>query len=53
MTDRCWAVASISTVGDSYDIAPAESVSGLYKNECVNHEGPFRTVDDLELGTLS
>jgi len=47
------AVASIGTVGDSYDNALAESVIGLYKNECVKHDGPFRTVDDLELATLS
>lgn len=26
---------------------------GLYKNECVKPDGPFRTVDDLELATLS
>ena len=31
----------------------AESVIGLYKTECVRHDGPFRTVDDLELATLS
>ena len=47
------AVASIGTVGDSFDNALAESVIGLYKNECVKHDGPFRTVDDLELATLS
>ncbi|WP_328842614.1 IS3 family transposase [Nakamurella leprariae] len=47
------ALASIGTVGDSYDNAMAESVIGLYKTECVRHDGPFRTVDDLELGTLS
>ena len=47
------AVASIGTVGDSYDNALAESVIGLYKNECVKQDGPFRTTDDLELGTLS
>ena len=46
------AVASIGTVGDSYDNAMAESVIGLYKTECVRHDGPFRTVDDLELATL-
>ena len=46
-------IASIGTVGDSYDNALAESVIGLYKNECVKHDGPFRTVDDLELATLS
>ena len=47
------ALASIGTVGDSYDNAMAESVIGLYKTECVHRDGPFRTVDDLELATLS
>lgn len=47
------AIASIGTVGDSYDNALAESVIGLYKNECVKHDGPFRTADDLELATLA
>jgi putative transposase len=47
------AVASIGSVGDSYDNALAESVIGLYKTECVRHEGPWRGVDDLELATLS
>jgi putative transposase len=31
----------------------AESVIGLYKTECVRVDGPFRTVDDLELATCS
>jgi putative transposase len=47
------AVASIGTVGDSYDNAQAESLIGLYKLECVRHEGPWRGVDDLELATLN
>jgi len=47
------AVASIGTVGDSYDNALAESTIGLYKTECVRHEGPWRGVDDLELATLN
>ena len=47
------ALASIGTVGDSYDDVMAESVIGLYKAECVRHEGPVRTVDDLELRTLT
>jgi putative transposase len=47
------AVASIGSVGDSYDNAMAESVIGLYKTECVRHEGPWRGVDDLELATMS
>ena len=47
------ALPSIGSVGDSYDNAMAESVIGLYKLECVRLDGPFRTVDDLELATLS
>ncbi len=46
------ALASIGTVGDSYDNAMAESTIGLYKTELVHHEGPWRGVDDLELATL-
>ena len=47
------AVASIGSVGDSYDNALAESVIGLYKSECVRRDGPIRTVEDLELVTAS
>ncbi len=47
------AIASIGTVGDSYDNALAESTIGLYKTECVKIDGPFRTADELELATLS
>ena len=47
------AIASIGTVGDSYDNALAETVVGLYKTECVKIDGPFKTVDELELATLS
>jgi len=34
------ALASIGSVGDSYDNALAESTIGLYKTELVRHEGP-------------
>jgi putative transposase len=47
------AVASIGSVGDSYDNAQAESLIGLYKLECVRRDGPWRGVDDLELATLN
>ena len=46
------AVASIGSVGDSYDNAAAESLIGLYKTECTRRDGPWRSVDDLELATL-
>ena len=47
------ALASIGSVGDSYDNAMAESLIGLYKSECVRRDGPLRTVEDLELVTAS
>ncbi len=47
------ALASIGTVGDSYDNAMAESTIGLYKTEMVRREGPWRGVDDLEYATLN
>jgi transposase InsO family protein len=53
-TDRlieAGALASIGTVGDSYDNALAESTIGLYKTEMVWPEGPWRDVDHLEYAT--
>jgi putative transposase len=47
------ALASIGSVGDSFDNAMAESVIGLYKTECVRRDGPIRSVEDLELATAS
>jgi putative transposase len=48
------AVPSIGSVGDSYDNALAESVNALYKTELIYgpDQGPWRTVDEVELGTL-
>jgi putative transposase len=45
---------SIGTVGDSYDNALAETVNGYYKTELIRgpQQGPWRTVDDVELATL-
>jgi putative transposase len=47
------AVPSIGSVGDSYDNALAEAVNGLYKAELIRQQGPWRSVDDVELATLS
>lgn len=49
---------SIGTVGDAYDNAQAESVMGLFKNEAVRKDSPFRvgplkTVTDVEDLTLA
>jgi putative transposase len=49
------AIASVGSKGDSYDNAMAESINGLYKNEVIYNptQGPWRTVEDVELATLS
>lgn len=47
------ALASIGSIGDSYDNAMAESVMGLFKTELVRWQGPWRGLDDLELATLT
>ena len=53
--DEIGAVPSIGTVGDSFDNALAESVNALYKTELIRgpNQGPWRNVDEVELGTLS
>ncbi len=50
------ATPSIGTVGDSYDNALAETVNGYYKAELIRgpaRPGPWKTVEDVELATLS
>jgi putative transposase len=44
-------VSSVGSKGDSYDNALAESVNGLYKAELINRQGPWRTVEQVELAT--
>lgn len=44
--------ASVGSVGDGYDNALAESTIGLYKTEKIDREGPWRTLAEVELGTL-
>ena len=46
------ALASIGSIGDSYDNAMAESTIGLYKSELVWPKGPWRSFEQLELATL-
>jgi putative transposase len=45
------ATGSVGSKGDSYDNALAETVNGLYKAELINPHGPWRTVEEVELGT--
>lgn len=44
---------SVGSVGDSYDNALAESVNALYKTEVIRKRGPWRSVDDVEMATLT
>lgn len=46
------AVPSTGTVGDSFDNAMAEAVNGLYKAELIRQQGPWKTVEEVELATL-
>ncbi len=47
------AVASVGSRGDSYDNALAETVNGVYKAELIDRQGPWRTVDQVELATAT
>jgi putative transposase len=49
--DAIGALRSIGSRGDSYDNALAEAVNGLYKAEVIHRQGPWRTLDQLELAT--
>jgi transposase InsO family protein len=42
---------SFGSIGDALDNALAESINGLYKAECVEQDGPFRDLGDVELAT--
>ena len=44
-------VNSVGSRGDSYDNALAETVNGLYKAELINRQGPWRSVEQVELAT--
>ncbi len=45
---KAGAVASVGSVGDSYDNALAESTIGQIKTELIGRFGPWRTLDQLE-----
>jgi putative transposase len=47
------AVASVGSKGDSYDNALAETVNGLYKTELIYRQGPWKTMEHLELATAA
>jgi putative transposase len=45
------AVRSLGSRGDSYDKALAEAVNGLYKAEVIRKNGPWRSLEQVELAT--
>jgi putative transposase len=47
------AVTSVGARGDSYDNALAETVNGLYKAELIYRQGPWKTVEHVELATAA
>ncbi|WP_344016358.1 IS3 family transposase, partial [Kitasatospora atroaurantiaca] len=47
------AAPSVGSVGDAYDNALMESTIGLFKTECIKRDGPWRTLDDVEIATLT
>ena len=47
------AVCSVGSRGDSYDNALAEAVNGLYKAEVIRKNGPWRSLDQVELATAA
>jgi putative transposase len=42
-------VASVGSVGDSYDNAMAEAFNSLFKAELVRNKGPCQGIGDLEI----
>ena len=42
---------SVSSVGDSYDNALAESINGLYKTEVIHRRGTWRSIEAVECAT--
>ena len=44
-------MTSVGSKGDSYDNALAESVNGLYKTELIYRNGPWRSLEQVELAT--
>ena len=45
-------VPSVSSVGNSYDNALAETINGLYKAELIHRRGPWRSFEAVEYDML-
>ena len=44
---------SVGSVGDSYENALAESITGLFKAEVIRRLGPWRNIEAVEFATLN
>jgi transposase InsO family protein len=44
---------SVGSVGDSYDNALAETVIGLFKTEVIHRQGPWRSLEAVEVATMN
>jgi putative transposase len=51
--DEIGAMRSVGSHGDSYDNALAEAVNGLYKAEVIHRQGPWRSLEHVELATAA
>jgi putative transposase len=47
------AVCSVGSRGDSYNNAIAEAVYGQYKAELIRNQGPWRSLEQVELATAA
>ena len=45
-------VASVGSVGDSYDSALAETIVGLYKTELIERQRPWKSHEQVEYQTF-
>ena len=45
-------MASVGSVGDSYDDALTETINGLYKTEVIRRRAPWKNIDAVEYATL-
>ena len=43
---------SVGSVGDAYDNALAETISGLYKTEAIRRRSSWKTMEEVEMETL-
>jgi transposase InsO family protein len=43
---------SVGSKGDSYYNAMAETINGLYKAEVIHKDGPWQSIEQVELATL-